>query len=285
MANVSPDLPPCICMPTKFSSPYSGIYVIHPVRESVLLKTSQPELLHQSDVFIAPLYGGPAMVPSNEETGVAWYYGFTEDSLFLGKKELAEELFFGKAAVVRKECGQGCIWLFGPHCEHPHYPTANQAVVTALYTGLGKRQIEQEDDLLPEGWGNDRMVGRELLKEIKKHVSNARISALGMESEQIHWVIGKKSYEPEKIRVFLEAIWGRLLYLMKQTSFWSEQLDLVKLRDYCAGISRDVRTLAQDIKSGDETTPIAEQLFFDLKEGSAAFLTIYFKNRFMQFLR
>ena len=285
MANVSLDLPRCICMPTKFSSPYSGMYVVHPVRESVLLRMNQSKLLCQDTVLTAPLYGGPAMIPSDQETAFAWYYGFTEDTLFLGTKDLAEELLLGNAAVIRKECGPGTIWLFGTHCEHPEYLAANQAMVTAMYAGLGKRHVDRAGSAERDKQYADCTLERELLKDIKKHVSNARIVALGMESASIHWIIGKKSYEPEKIRVFLEGVWERLLNLMKQGSFCIVPSELEIVRDYFSIISRDVTTLAQGVQGGDETTPIAERLFSRLKEGTAAFLDVYFKNRLFYLTR
>ena len=282
MTNVSLDLPPCMCMPTKFSSPYSGMYVVHPVRESVLMKTNQSELFHHGDMLIAPLYGGPAMVPSDQETAFAWYYGFTEDTLFLGKKELAEELLFAKAAVVRKECGQGAIWLFGPHCEHPAYPGANEIMLAAMYAGLGKRQSSQKERLQRDEEYADCTMERELLKDIKKHVSNARIMALGMESTQLHWYIGRKSYEPEKIRVFLEAVWTRLLTIMKQRRIYCEPAESSALRDQMQSICAELKALHQGIQDGAETTARAALLFKRLKKVSAAFLTIYFRNRLVQ---
>jgi hypothetical protein len=107
--------------------------------------------------------------------------------------------------------------------------------------------------------------------------------ALSMEAEQIHWFIGRKSYEPEKIRVFLEAVWNRLVQLMKQSSICTERAELEEVCDCCGAISEDIKGLAQGIASGDETTPLAEQLFSRLKKGTAAFLTIYFRSRLSHF--
>ena len=48
------------------------------------------------------------------------------------------------------------------------------------------------------------------LKGLKREVSNARIVANGLETNEVRWLIGNKIYEPIKIRFFLEAVWKRL---------------------------------------------------------------------------
>ncbi len=282
LANVSATLPPCRCMPTKFYSPYGAMYVIHPVRESVILKISNCAPFFHGGMLIAPLYGGPAMLPSPQEIGLAWYDRFTEDTLFLGDKDVGGELLLGKAAIVQKNFGNGAIWLFGPHCEHPQYPAANHAMVSAMYAGMGRQQIERHYGFQRFEENADCTVQREILQEIKKHVSNARIMVLGMESTQVHWLIGKKSYEPEKIRFFLEAVWTRLLKLMQQSTIAGRDVDMVAVLGHFSSISRDIKTLAQGIQDGDEMTPLATRLFTHLKEKTASFLKIYFLNRYLR---
>jgi len=122
------------------------------------------------------------------------------------------------------------------------------------------------------------------LREIKKEVSNARIMALGLESAQVHWVIGKKSYEPEKIRVFLEAWWNRLLWLMTQPAVSAEAGELEKVLDYCRDFSGHIKELSQGVQRGDDMTGVAVRLFQRLKEGTTAFLRLYFQNKYLRLL-
>jgi len=283
LANVSPTLPACTCMPTKFHSSYHNAFVVHPAREALLLRTENSPLFHAEDTLVAPLYGGPAMVPSPEETAFAWYSGVTEDALLLGSQGLVEQMFYEKAAVVRKSLGQGVLWLFGPHCEHPGFPAANRSMINALYSELGRLPFKARDT--GTGWtdfaGENHMDSAKL-KTLKKDLSNARIVALGMESRGIHWRIGKKTYEPEKIRVFLEAVWPRLAWLLKQSSGWCPERKMNDILQHYQGLDAAIKSLAEAVSSGEETTNRATRLFERLRNGTACFLSVYFRNRFLQ---
>ena len=54
---------------------------------------------------------------------------------------------------------------------------------------------------------------RELLKDLKRELSNSRIMASGMDDFSVHWLIGNKYYEPEKISVFINTVWDKLKVL------------------------------------------------------------------------
>lgn len=285
MVNVSPVIPQCRCMPGKFHSPYNGMYVVHPVRESVMLKIATGSIFDAGESIIAPLYGGPAMDPSAGEDALAYYDDYTDDTLFLGDRELADTLLLRKAGVVRKQTGQGAMLLFGPHCEHPLYPKANRFMVKAIYTEMALSAQQQRNTVpaAPDGTELHQSVVQSCLQEIKKDLSNARIMAVGLESQDLQWIIGKKSYEPEKIRVFLEAIWRRLLWIMQQEVLIGQQSELERVRVLFWVISRDLRELIGRINEGDtNTTPAAERLFARLKESAAAFLTVYFRTKYVQ---
>lgn len=231
LANVSESLPPCRCLPTKFSSPYNGHYVIHPVRESFILETSEESFFGEGNTFAAPLYGGPSMVPSKEEAALVRYYGFANQTLFLTDKAVAEEMFMGKAAAVVKKLGRGTLWLLGPHFEHPEYPVANSTLANCIYSSMNGGNSQDCAIASPKSYSSNDPIIKRALKIVKRELSNARIMAAALETKDIHWHIGEKTYEPEKIRFFLETMWGRLLWLLERRRLLGKQGDFEALRD------------------------------------------------------
>lgn len=284
MANISKFLPECNCLPTKFYSSYNDEYVIHPVRESVVLKPTGESFFRSGNELIVPLYGGPSMVASKEETVIAHYSGFTADTLFLAGRELAQEMFIGKAAVIKKRLGKGTIWLFGPHFEHPRYHEANRFIAETLFVSI-KGSHPRELPVFPREEATiNNAFAKETWKALKRELSNARIMALGLESESVYWVIGRKSYEPEKIRVFLESIWCRLPMVMQNKELFGRIAEVEKLSELFSGISKDIKALIVGLREGGETTPVAERIFAALKRAAAHFLEIYFRNRYGEVL-
>jgi len=285
MANTSESLPECKCMPTKFFSSYNGEYVIHPVRESVVLKPTERSFFRHWNKLIVPLYGGPSMVASKDETVLAHYCGFTDDTMFLAEKDLAERMIIGKAAAIKKHFGKGVIWLFGPHFEHPKYQSSNSIIAEIIYLSINDHNTREfsifslEEDIVNDAFAKGT------LKTLKREISNARIMALGLESNEVHWIIGKKSYDPEKIRVFLETIWRRLPLLVMNGEISGKDSEFQRVTEMFCGISRDIKALVSGLKGGKETTPVAERMFSCLKKATACFLDIYFKNKCYQVSR
>ena len=113
--------------------------------------------------------------------------------------------------------------------------------------------------------------------DLKREVSNVRIVALGLESHPARWLIGRKVYEPAKLRVFAEAVWERLLRL--------ERLPRLFLPERAAGLVSDwkavtlrVRLLYRELHRENDTQQIAEELFPELNLVSARFMELYFHN-------
>jgi len=282
MANVSTSLPECKCMPTKFYSPYNDGYVIHPVRESLVLEPARDSFFRKGAALVAPLYGGPAMVPSKGETALAHYREFTDDTIFLAEQELAQRMFIGNAAVIKKRLGKGTLWLFGPHFEHPMFPLANSAIVKSMYISLNENDSRDYSNFSQEGKMIDGFFSKEVFKALKREVSNSRIMALGLESKQIYWVIGKKSYEPEKIRVFLETVWRRLPGLMTNRVVFGRKTEFEELSGMFCEIRKDIKSVASGLQKDEDTTPVAERMFTGLKRATARFLDIYFRNKYVR---
>jgi hypothetical protein len=106
-------------------SSYGCDFVFHVVREDVLLELVNGYQSDGKKEMIAPLFGGPSMFPSEDIEPIAKYKGFTQKTKFLVEEALAEKTLIGNIAIAKKSMGKGHLYIFGPHFEHPHYPSCN----------------------------------------------------------------------------------------------------------------------------------------------------------------
>ena len=276
ISNLTAILPEPQKFKEKFSQPYGCSFIYHPVREAVRISGNGHAPFSECGDSPAPLYGGPAMIPRGDVETMAWYSDFTEKTAFLVDRELARETLIGKSAVIRKRLGSGSFYLFGPHLEHPHYRKANRLVIDTI-------RFEQKPD---QGLPNSGLEGEKILefrrtgewvRTIKRELSNARIVVAGIENESIFWQIGRKNYEPLKMRVFLEALWKRLPKL--------EKAGRLIVPDRCRGLLENARDLTGKVRrlkirfdQKQETAPLAEDIFSLLKRLTQDFLTVYFNT-------
>jgi len=268
IANLTKDLPEAIARPEKFCTEYGCRYVYHPVRESVRLRLKG---WGSGGSITAPLYGGPALLPSDDVTVLAEYDDFTDETEFLIDRDIATRSLLGTAAVIKKEYGQGLFYLFGPHFEHPDYPDANRLLFEIFESAPAEQSCAGiERAAIP--------VTRQQYLALLSAVSNARIMALALERKAFAWVIGKKVYDPEKIRVFLEAIWKRCRLLDTPACFEYIRPDEISL---LAESAVEIAALIHKLQNGQQPaaqeTALAEQLFLKLRTAAAAFLSIYFR--------
>lgn len=268
IANLTSDLPEAVARPEKFCTEYGCRYVYHPVRESVRLRLNG---WGDGQTITAPLYGGPSLMPSDRVTVLAYYDAFTGDTEFLIDRSIAERALLGTAAVIKKEYGRGVFYLFGPHFEHPGFTQANRLL-------RGIMESPQGAQLSFEPAPAVRPASRQLYRELLSAVSNARIMALALERSAYAWLIGKKVYDPEKIRVFLEAVWERCRRLDSPACLeYIEHDDIVPLVAAAGEMVPLIRSLRDDRQQAAGDTALAERLFFRLRTTAAAFLTIYFR--------
>lgn len=280
ITNLTNAIPADLHLPEKSLTPYGCSYVFHPVREAVELTSANEPSLPGIERFLAPLYGGPGLIPGKESRVLARYSGFTPKTLFLVDPDLARKTLLDQAAIIRHPFGQGALVLFGPHVEHPHFPMANKRMIDIMAWELSRspRSKRPRDQKLP--W--PVMTGgesREWIRGVKREISNSRIVAGSLERESIQWRIGNKIYEPIKIRFFLEALWNRLGPLEKGISpilFEEEEKDLP---DTARQLTLLLRELKNNVDGQGETLPLAQKLFQDLQGLTRAFLTIYFRSR------
>ena len=279
IGNLTQILPEARGLHEKFSTAYGCAYIFHPVREAVTLEAGPFPPFRCAGSFTAPLYGGPPMIAPDPDMVAATYAGFTPETLFLVDETIARKTLLGKAAVIRATFGQGRLHLFGPHFEHPKFALANTLLAKALYWDLPptpalSRSVDTDPKVLITGAG-----ARNIIRNIRREVSNARIVAAGLETLPIGWKIGDKYYEAGKIRVFLEAIWARLSGLEKSDEIFLSPGREVLLLENLSRITALLRDIRRGVDQGLDTGGHAKALFPILNEACGLFLEIYFQTR------
>ena len=259
-------------------SSYGCDFIYHVAREDVLLEMVNG---HQSDgkkEIVAPLYGGPSMLPSKDIEPLAIYKGFTKKTKFLVEEELAEKTLLGNIAIAKKSMGKGHLYIFGPHFEHPHYPSCNLFLAEIIYKEEnGKPHPIQKDfpETLPNRIKGETLKG--LLKDLKRELSNSRIIASGMNDFTIRWLIGNKYYEPEKIGIFINTVWGKLKDLESIPDLEVDSILLLQCVDISKEITKETMAIKSEMEGRGHTISLTSKLFLNLKSLSSHFLTLYFQ--------
>jgi hypothetical protein len=250
--------------------------VFHPVREEVSMQVKVWSI-RKEDIVKAPLYGGPILLLSDDIEVLAEYSSFTRKTEFLIDEDLAWQTVIGNVAVARKKLGKGMFYLFGPHFEHPDYPDANQFLFDILFRFPWERQVDngRVSSMVSIC---QRPCTKKLFRTFLSQISNARIIALALERTSYKWLIGKKVYEPEKIRVFLEAIWPRAQCLESKNGYIYISEDVInKLIDLFREIVQLLQQLKNDPEPFQQERKTASHLFFCLREATSKFLSQYFR--------
>jgi len=276
ITNLAGILPRAETMGHKFCTAYGCRYIFHPVRETVRLSLPGVPPFTRYRSVSAPMYGGPPMTVADEACDIlAVYDGFTEDTLFLVDRRTAEKTVIGKAAAVRVPLGDGRMVLFGPHFEHPRFTRANLLVADVIDYDAGR--VSRLRPYVPERFeplSPERAAAR--LRDLKREVSNARIVAAGLEMRDVRWRIGAKVYEPEKFRVFLDAVWHRLLRLEKQKLLSGNPETFDSAVTSASETVQRLRELKQRLEDNEDTTQLAESIIDLLHRMTIDFLEAYF---------
>jgi hypothetical protein len=101
---------------------------------------------------------------------------------------------------------------------------------------------------------------------------------VGLEILPLKWTIGAKVYEPEKIRVFLEAMWNRVKVLEKSGHLAGRPDENERLVQTAGRTTELLRSMKGRIDRREETTERAEDLFRLLHTYAALFLDMYFRS-------
>ncbi len=276
IANLSKDPPEVKRLESKACTAYGCSYVFHAVREEVRLQMTGSAPFEGVREIVAPLYGGGAMVTDRPSEVLARYCGFTAKTLFLVDEREAEKALVGKAAAITTKMGDGRLFLFGPHFEHPRFPAANELLVKAILWDVREKPLASKvavEEVRFEG-----AAKKGLLRDIRREISNARIVALGIETTSLQWKIGNKIYEPEKIRVFLEAVWKRLGGLERCSGIRMEKGSDAMMAGYAGQIVKALREMKGRIDAGEDTFDLASGLFDSLRRFTMVFFEVYFRS-------
>jgi len=296
MINVMPDPPPPRCLEHKYLAPYGEEWVFHPVYGEVEIAATRASLefpCFEDGCLRTTLFGGPVLEAARAEEVIAVYSGLSDRAAYMWERDEAARLLTGRPAVIRAELGRGTAIASGPHLEHPLYPHANALVAELMWRhwsryldtyrspsrgeGQGGGGVKATADPGPRDPAQQREV-RELLYEIKRQVSNARIVGFGLEKLPVTWKIGVKVWEPEKIRMFLECAWKRLDTLNADAERLDPE-DLAQLAEGYSGVTLMARNLKMEVESGKDSRATAESLLTSLKELTARCLSLYFRTR------
>lgn len=264
-------------------SSYGGEFIYHVAREDVLLELVNGFQADGKKEMVAPLFGGPSMLSSEDIEPIATYKGFTKKTRFLVEEKLARKTLIGNIAVAKKSMGKGHLYIFGPHFEHPHYPACNLFLAEIIREKQNGRLRPAQKDFYGSPVKGETL--RNFLRDLKREVSNSRIAASGMNDFSISWLIGNKYYDPEKIRVFLEVVWKRLKYLESGGEVNVDLQDSNEMISRLKGITDILRKMKKGIDRGEATNGLAEDFFPNLKKVTSDFLTIYFSRKRMESIR
>ncbi|RZN50028.1 hypothetical protein EF808_01685 [archaeon] len=261
--NFSLDPPEAIRMRYKYLVSYQDGYVYHPVRGPLRVTDGTTS-------FSAPLYGGPPMIAPREYIMLE-YEGFEDKTLYLIEEDKAFETMVGYAAGIHIPVGAGQLYLFGPHCEHPQYPRANNYLNDVLV-----RITPQAEG--PGRTATDILRGekkKRFLKSVKRELSSARIIASGM--TDLRWKIGEKIWEDEKITYFLTETWKTIKQLQKHDCLPVEgPSTLISMARRIHVLLSDIRTLS---KEGRDTNTEAAELIDLTKLLSKGLFDCYFNYK------
>ena len=284
ITNLSKLFPRSEIQTCKSCAAYGHDFVFHPVREAVALKTTSFFDKDKRMEFAAPLYGGPGMKASDPSWVLAAYEGFTPKTAFLTSHRIAEKTLVGNGAVVRVPLEQGCFYLFGPHLEHPKFKQANQFIIDAVIRETGMAHDPVESKNKQKSYTTKETLkgkqAKELLLCIKRELSNSRIVAGSLEFLPVQWLIGQKVYQPQKIRVYLESMWKRLMILEKNKTVFFEPDQYAAIVSAASRITIELRRIKNQIDENKDSLETAITIFELLHVLSISFFDLYFSTLF-----
>jgi hypothetical protein len=197
--------------------------------------------------------------------------------VFMVDRHIADQTLQNNAAVIRRKMGDGCLYLFGPHLEHPDAPQANKIVADCIYQDCAPVYSKCHDPSAERSLWKEETT--RFMLRIKRELSNARIVAVSLEMTPVTWRIGKKEYEPGKIRVFIESMWNRLKYFVKNGVAVVNSDDEQAMVQTVETITLRARRIKAGLNEKQDTTEDAAALFAELNRMSRMFINMYFRTQ------
>lgn len=247
IANISSSLPDGMIDREKYSVSYGCSYVFHPARG--------PMMLEGASEILAPVYGGPPMMPSENEKVLLSFKGLTEETEVLVDRDICLRTMIGKAACIEGAYGKGRVVCSAAHLEHPDYPEANRFLSELLRSFPSERR----DMPIRDHIGSEKRDARRIIADL-------RVLANALDSHS--WKIGIKYWESEKLLFYIEAVRKRLGRKGKNLS-----LIPLECMQHFERAKNNLKAL-QD----DNDTKIVESVVENLSLGASIFLTDYFTH-------
>jgi len=265
IANFERELPPVRAMREKAFNRYACCFIIHPVRDEVLIETSPFPPFFSKEKISAPIFGGPVFKePEGRGRVLARFSSFTERTVFLFDREIAERVLPGKPAIIEWRMGDGAFYLFGPHLEHPSFKFANSLLLKIIAYNIGKmRKKNSLSDIFFKG------VPLKLPDSIRRLVSDMFMKAISIGDMKAFWKIGEKYYMPEHIPVFVRAIHKRMF--KKRIFIEKEEMEIIE---------ENLKVSKEILSEISPSTPEekVEALISSLKDALRIFLRAYFRR-------
>ena len=190
ISNISSELPAGIAEPGRHSVRYGCSYVFHPARGPVRLSGDAR--------LVAPIYGGPFLIPSDGERVRLTFSGTTEGTELIVDKGCYEKISAGRAACIEGAHGKGRVVAIAPHLEHPDYPEAND-YFEGLLRGFDVSGHSARTDSGPTAD----------LRDLRSVLADLRLLLNALDTRR--WTVGIKSWEGEKLLLFVDAVRRRIV--------------------------------------------------------------------------
>jgi hypothetical protein len=189
IANISSSPPDHIVDQEKYSVRYGCSYIFHPARGPMML-TGDAEIL-------APLYGGPSLIPSANERALLSFKGLTDETEVLVDRDICLRTMIGRAACIEGMHGKGRVVCVSTHLEHPDYPEANAYFSRLLgsFPSARKGRIARDH-------------GSTNMDDARRTIADLRVLANALDSHS--WKIGIKYWESEKLLFYIDAVKKRM---------------------------------------------------------------------------
>lgn len=247
IANISSSLPDRIADREKYSVRYGCSYIFHPARGPVML-TGDAEI-------VAPLYGGPSLLPSRSERVLLSFKGLTDETEVLVDREVCTSTMIGRAACIEGMYGKGRVICSAAHLEHPDYPEANEYFSQLLCSfPLGR---------------NCRIARNHISADIddaRRTIADLRVLANALDSHS--WKIGIKYWESEKLLFYIDAVRKRMGRRVEGVT------------GIPSGSMRHFERAKSDLRAlqDDDDERILESAVRELSMGASLFLTEHFSR-------
>ena len=252
IANISSNLPKGNRDLEKYFVRYGCSYVFHPARGPLRL-TGDREL-------IAPIYGGPILMPSDGVETRLSFAGLADDTEMIVERNLCERTLKGRAALIEGRYGKGRVLSIAPHLEHPDYPPANDYLTHLLKGFESSKEFERKEP----GDTTD-------IKEFRRVIADLRVLSNALDTRS--WKVGIKYWEGEKLLFFIDAVRKRMQKLAEAKK------EPLEIPSDALNAFQESLSLLKESKERDIDENTIDRVVINLSKGTSLFLNSYFSRK------